>query len=263
MTHNRRTPRAVVLLHGFTNSPRQFQEFATDLYAAGDNVYVPRLPRHAERHGTAATLAGLTAEDLRSCADSAVDIADGLGDSVIVVGLSAGGTMAAWIAQHRGDVHRTVIIAPILGIARVPSILATPLMNLALRLPNLTLRDPPDPARPDRELGTSSHAIAQLLRLGKAARRVANHMPPRTREVVFLMNAHDHTVKLAPVVELARTWSESGATVSLYELPDSLGLPHDVVDPRQPNSKADILYPVFAALTHGERPGSLLLLHRP
>ena len=254
LTHNRRTARAVVLLHGFTNSPRQFQEFAGELFAAGDNVYVPRLPHHAERHGTAVTLAGLTAEELRACADAAIDIAAGLGDSVIVVGLSAGGTMAAWIAQYRGDVRRSVIIAPTLGIARVPSGLATPLMNLALRLPNLTLKDPPDPARPDRELGTASQAIAQILRLGKAVRRVADHTPPRAHEIVFLMNAHDHTVKLAPVLELARTWSESGAAVSLYELPDSLGLPHDVVDPSQPNSKADVLYPVFEALTHGERP---------
>jgi esterase/lipase len=254
LTHNRRTPRAVVLLHGFTNSPRQFQEFAADLYAAGDNVYVPRLPRHAERHGSAATLAGITAEELRDCADAAIDVAAGLGDSVIVVGLSAGGTMAAWIAQYRGDVRRSVIIAPTLGIARIPSVLGKPLMNLALRLPNVTLKDPPDPARADRELGTSSHAIAQVLRLGSAVRRVADRMPPRAHEIVFLINAHDHTVKMSAALELARTWNRSGRFVSVYELPDSLGLPHDVVDPSQPNSKADVLYPVFKALTHGERP---------
>jgi esterase/lipase len=262
MTHGRRTPRAVVLLHGFTNSPRQFEALAATLYATGDNVYVPRLPRHAERHGTAATLAGLTAEELRDCADSAIDIAIPLGDSVIVVGLSAGGTMAAWIAQNRAEVRRAVIIAPTLGIARVPSVFAKPLMNLALRLPNMILSDPPDPARPDRELGTSSRAIAEILRLGVAVRRAADRNPPRAREIVFLMNAHDHTVSMSPVLDLGRAWTRSGAFVRVYELPDSLGLPHDVVDPSQPHSRADVLYPVFAALTHGEPPAALVAPRR-
>src|SRR5262249_8121960 len=47
--HSRRAPRAVVLFHGFTNSPRQFADLADSLFAAGDNVLVPRLPHHAER----------------------------------------------------------------------------------------------------------------------------------------------------------------------------------------------------------------------
>src|SRR5256885_3066664 len=40
LTHGRRTPRAVVLLHGFTDSPRQFAALAESLYAQGDNVLV-------------------------------------------------------------------------------------------------------------------------------------------------------------------------------------------------------------------------------
>ena len=72
----------------------QFASFAALLYRKGDNVYVPRLPHHAERADEAAALARITAEELRDAADAAVDLAGGLGDSVIVVGLSAGGTMA-------------------------------------------------------------------------------------------------------------------------------------------------------------------------
>ena len=46
----------------------------------------------------------------------AVDIAAGLGDQVTIAGLSAGGVVAAWAAQHRRDVHRAVLIAPSLGV---------------------------------------------------------------------------------------------------------------------------------------------------
>ena len=48
---------AVVLIHGFTDSPRQFAELADSLYAAGDNVLVPRLPHHALRQRDVGELA--------------------------------------------------------------------------------------------------------------------------------------------------------------------------------------------------------------
>jgi pimeloyl-ACP methyl ester carboxylesterase len=41
--------RAIVLLHGLTDSPRQFEAFAYLLHADGNNVYVPRLPQHGLR----------------------------------------------------------------------------------------------------------------------------------------------------------------------------------------------------------------------
>ena len=227
LTHGARTARAVVLLHGLTNSPRQYEHLAARLYAAGDNVFIPRLPHHAERTGTAASLAGLTGEELRSYADSAVDVAVGLGHSVIVAGVSAGGTIAAWIAQNRADIHRVVIVAPVLEIGRVPSFLAVPLMNFALRLPNVTRTEPPDRKRPDRELGVSSRAVAELLRFGTAVRRAAAHKASLARNIVFVMNANDHTVKTLPAVELARCWSEKGAAVVMYQFPLALGLPHE------------------------------------
>lgn len=262
MTHGGRRARVAVLLHGFTNSPRQFQQFGEMLFAAGDNVYVPRLPRHGEMHGTAGLLAGLTAEELRGAADSAVDVADGLGDSVIVVGLSAGGTMGAWIAQYRSDVHRVVLIAALLELSRVPRILADPMMNLSLRAPNMTWNQPPDLSEPDREPGVSTRAIAQLLRLGRAVRDAAHDAPPRCREIIFLTNAHDRTVATAPAVELARAWSDRGASVQVYQLPDSLGLRHDVVDPRQKWAQPGVVYPILEALAHGEQPPPPVSGHR-
>jgi esterase/lipase len=261
-THGGRTARVVVLFHGFSNSPRQYEHIAERLYESGDNVYVPRLPHHAERNGTARTLAGLTAEELRQCADSAIDIANGLGDSVIAVGVSAGATLVAWIAQHRSDVHRALIVAPVLEIARVPAFLAEPLMNVALRFPNVTLNDPPDPARPDRELGVSTRAIAQVLRLASAVRQTAQRTPPLTRDIVFVVNANDHTVKTSPTLELARRWSGGGASVTVYELPRSLNLPHDIVEEAHPNADPAVVYPALEAVIHGERPPPMLSGHR-
>ena len=262
MTHGARTPRAVILLHGLTNSPKQYEHLAAHLYAAGDNVYIPRLPHHAELNGTVASLAGLTAEELQRYADAAVDVGVGLGHSVIVAGVSAGGTIGAWIAQYRADVDRVVIIAPMLEIGRIPSFLAVPLMNFALRVPNVTRAEPPDRTRPDRDLGVSSRAVAELLRLGAAVRRAATRISPLTRHMVFVTNANDHTVKTLPAVELARCWSAHGATVVIYQFPLSLALPHDIAEEAREHANPAVVYPALEALIHGEIPPPVLAGHR-
>jgi esterase/lipase len=254
LLHGHRTRRVVVLLHGFTNSPTQFAELARQLYGAGDNVYVPRLPHHGERGSDVASLAIMTAEELRDAADSAVDLATGLGDSVIVVGLSAGGTMASWIAQNRCDVVRVVIAAPVVQLAKVPPWLNRPMMNLGVRLPNVNHHDPVDAAAPDREEGWTSRAVAQILRLGAAVARSAAQSPPGARDVRLVLNAHEHTISADAALGLAHAWAARGATVSVYEIADSLGLPHDIIDPRQRVHRLDVVYPAIVALAHGEVP---------
>ena len=230
LTHGSRTHRAFVLLHGLSDSPRQFLPLAKVFYDEGANVWVPRIPRHAVRGGSAADLDHLTAEELRDCADLAMDIAAGLGDSVIVVGLSSGGTMAVWIGQNRVEASRIVAIAPALEAAAMPSAVDRHLEDLTLRLPGVTHREADDTTNPSAEPGFNTRAIAQVFRLGLATRKQAAHTPPAGRGGIFLMNQHDHTIKAATAVALARVWSAKGMAVSVYELPDSLRLPHDVVD---------------------------------
>lgn len=254
LTHGARAPRAVVLLHGFTDSPRQFATLADSLFAQGDNVFVPRLPHHAERGKDVGELARLTASELCRTADEAVDIAAGLGDSVVVLGLSVGGTLAVWAAEHRQEVRRAIVVAPPFEVARVPSVLERPLVNLGSHVPNISRRSPSDSERPDRDPGFATHGLAQVLRLGMAVRRDAEHMLPSRAEVLFLVNANDRTVKTAPVIDLAQVWNRRGVAVSVYEIPASVGLPHNVVDPMQQPGNAPLIYPTLSALAHGERP---------
>ena len=96
LTRGAPTGRVIVLLHGLTDSPLQFAPLAKRLYADGNNVFVPRMPHHGLRAGGVGALAALSSSGLRNFADSIVYSAAGLGDSVIVVGLSLGGTVAAW-----------------------------------------------------------------------------------------------------------------------------------------------------------------------
>ena len=254
LVHGWRTPRAIVLFHGLTNSPRQFRQLAATLYDGGDNVFVPRLPQHALRRANADDLGRLTAEALRDVGDAAIDLATGLGDTVVVLGLSLGGNVAVWTAQFRPEVDRAVIVAPSLGLAHISSVIATPMMNLTLRIPNYSKNDPPDSLRPDRTLGWTTRAIGQMLRLGAAVRRAADKRAPVTRDIRVLVNANDRTVSREAIDELAGQWSARGGRVSMFEFPDSLRLPHDVVDPDEATGNTSVTYPVLLALLYGATP---------
>ena len=253
LSHGSRTHNAAILLHGITNSPRQFHPFAQRLYAEGYNVWVPRLPHHGEPTGGAKNLDRLTAEELRSVGESSVRIGHGLGDTIVVVGLSAGGTVAAWVAQHL-DVDRVVIVAPALELDAVPSALTDPLIALAVRVPDVTRNEKADTNERDREPGWTTRGIGQMLRLGVAVRDEARERRPAAREIVFLLNANDRTIKARPVLELAKQWSSRGTAVAIYEFPGSLHLAHDVIDPREQGADTAAVYPVLDALVGSGKP---------
>lgn len=251
--HAHRTPRAFVLFHGLTNSPRQFSKLAATLYDSGDNVFVPRLPQHALRGATAGDLGRLTAESLRDVADAAIDLASGLGDTVVVLGVSLGGNVAAWTAQFR-PVSRVVIVAPALGLSHVSTAVETPIMNLTLRLPNYSKNDPPDTLRPDRTLGWSTRGVGQMLRLGAAIRRAADKHAPGARDIRVLVNANDETVNRDAIDEIVAHWAATGGHVSMFEFPDSLQLPHDIVDPDEATGNTKLTHPVILSLLYGSTP---------
>ena len=250
LVHGHRTPRAFVLFHGLTNSPRQFRKLAATLYDNGDNVFVPRLPEHGLRGATSSDLGRLTAESLRDVADASIDLASGLGDTVVVLGVSLGGNVAAWTAQFR-PVSRVVIVAPALGLSHISTALETPIMNLTLRVPNYSKKEGPDTLRPDRELGWSSRGVGQMLRLGTAIRRAADKHAPGARDIRVLVNAHDHTVNRQAIDELVEHWSAAGGHVSMFELADSLRLPHDIVDPDELTGNTRVTYPIIVSLLYG------------
>ena len=258
LSHGHRTARVVVLFHGLTDSPLQYFPFAQRLFEQGDNVFVPRLPHHAEKTGNVATLGSLTAQELRDVGDRSIDVAGGLGDTVIASGLSAGGTIAAWVGQYRADVHRVVLVAPALEVPHVPSLLHGAVLGFALRVPNVTRASPRDSTEPDRAPGWATRAVAQTLKLGVAVRRSAAERAAAVKEVEVLLNAHDHTIANSAAIDLARSWQRRGTVTRVYELPDSLLLPHDVIDPRHPGSNVGAVYPVLDALIAGARPTSLV-----
>ncbi len=255
LAHNARVERAVVLLHGMTNCPEQFAQLAPQLYGLGYNVLVPRIPRNGLADRMTEELKLLTAEELRAFADEMVNIACGLGERVTVLGLSAGGVLAAWMAQVRAEVETAIVIAPAFGI--VPSLpvgnaaVNRLLMRVMLGLPNLMSRRVIryDKRLPHSYVGFATRGLGAVMRLGFTVLDIARRTPPAAGRMVMVTNDGDTAISNALAVTLARRWQRRRpADVSTYRFPASMGLIHDVIDPLQEAQQIDHVYPALLSL---------------
>ena len=267
LTHGARTPRVFVLLHGFTDLPEQFAVVGQHLFATGDNVYIPRLPRHGARRAPMRALGRISAEELARFGDSCVTIAAGLGDSIIVVGLSAGGAVAASVAQSHAEVRRAVLIAPAIAAGMLSDDAAHGAVVLASRLPEITRTNAPmDSTRTDYVQGITTHGLAQVLRLGQSVREASADHEPAAKEMSFLLNEVDRTVSQQAALDLAQHWSAHGARVTVHSFPASLELPHNVMELDARGGNVALVFPVVEALARGETPptiqGNILQPHR-
>lgn len=121
--------RAIVLLHGYNDSPQAMRSPAEALHAAGWTVYVPLLPGHGR---SLQAFAASTADDWISAGRGAVREAMTRHGRVAVGGLSMGGAIAIIVAAEEPDVLAAVLFAPFLVHSRRLGVYAAlwPLMSL-------------------------------------------------------------------------------------------------------------------------------------
>lgn len=111
----RRTPLAVVYLHGYTATRQEVAPLCDQLAAAlGANLFYTRLAGHGR---APAALGEASAEDWLRDAAEALAVGRALGDRVVVVGTSTGGTLALWLAQRSeaADIAAQILVSPNLG----------------------------------------------------------------------------------------------------------------------------------------------------
>ena len=245
-SHGQRTARALVLIHGLTNCPQQYVQLAPLFQAHGYNVIVPRMPHHGLADRDTHALARLTAEELRDYADEVIDIAAGLGREVTVAGISAGGVIAAWLAQFRPDLACAVLIAAAFRLNVIPGPLNTVAMNLFTRLPDLHLTG--GEKLPHAYAADSTRGFGEVMLLGEATRRAARTQPACAKSVVVITNASD-TVDNGLVHDLANSWQQHGLhRVSRYEFGAEAQHIHDLIDPTQAKQQTDAVYPLLLDL---------------
>ena len=252
MTHGEKTDKVIVFFHGFTSCPEQFRELAEQFYEQGYNIYIPRMPHHGHADQMSEALLNTTAEELAAFATESIDIARGLGNEVIVGGLSGGGTITAWVAQNHPDVDIAVMVAPFLGIGFIPTPLNRPVARLIDDIPNIwmwwdptTKADSPTTA-PYSYPRYPLHALAEYLRLGFAAQQDARQTKPDVNSIVVITNANDNSVDNGITAQLADAWLLHGEEyLDTYEFEKAYNLPHDLISPTREDGDPALVYPIL------------------
>ncbi|MCC7543604.1 hypothetical protein IT415_02750 [bacterium] len=246
-----RVERVLVIRHGLTNCPRQFDELAKIYHDMGYAVLITRVPEHGMRDRMAPTFSRLTAEDTLRDLNHSIDIAAGLGEDIDIMGLSAGANEAAYVVTERDDIHQAIIIDPIFTPTGVPAPLTRLVTGALLSIPNQFVwwsdkqknLDGPTSAY----FGWQSQPVGQYLRITEALFEKGRN--PRSTHVVVITNENDAAVNNDTTDALARQWRNNGVDVSAYRFPKSENLNHDLIDPLQVGANTTLSYPVIIELS--------------
>jgi pimeloyl-ACP methyl ester carboxylesterase len=253
--HGAPVENAVILFHGFTNCPQQFDLLARRFHARGCNVYVPRLPRHGLKDRLTTTLADLTIPELARCTLDAFASARGLGRRVSSVGLSLGGSMSLWLAQAM-PIDLAVAVAPFLMPIHISRGVGTLAMHVLYTIPNMYWWwDPrvkqnclPVYAYP----GFPTHGLAEVTFFGDKIFAYAQNKP-LGKDCILVTNANESAVNNAVPRDLLAQWNANGANYSEVVL-TGLGAPrHDIIDPTTFPQGEKLVYPRLEAMVLGDR----------
>ncbi|MBM7489181.1 pimeloyl-ACP methyl ester carboxylesterase [Micromonospora luteifusca] len=243
LSHGSRTSRVVLLLHGYTLAPDQYDGLAEEFFDRGYNVWIPRAPQHGtvDRRAHHRVQTG----ELTAYAAQALAVAAGLGDEVGVVGISGGAVLAAWLAQARVDVvRRLLLLSPFFGPdpRQAPAFAVKPLIVLYGRR-----------LLPDRvtSRGYSLSAVTQYLSI---ARSLPN--PPRRtglRSAAVAISPLDGVVDLSAAVSVPGRIADANAIpLRVHTLPEALGVGHNILNLTALGAEESDLRQQYIALYEGD-----------
>lgn len=254
-THGRRTERSLVLLHGFTNCPQQFDALGKQFFEMGWNVLIPRYPRHGYNDRLTNSIAELRLEHLLAVANRAAEAGAGLGERLTVAGLSLGGILTGHLAETRDGIERAVLIAPMFGLRPVPALGLRAITQLAYILPNFyiwwngQLKDKVGPSHGYPRFSTKAYAA--LFEAGSGVFKAARSAAPKAGSIAVITNAAEPRLDNQFTYKLVDLWRAHGANVSFFEFPADEHLPHDLIDPSNPDQNTERVYPVVVKTISG------------
>jgi len=253
LSQNKPVERVLVIRHGLTNCPRQFDKLADEYYKAGYAVLITRIPKHGLRDRTSLEPAKLSAEETMIDLNRSLDIAQGLGKKVDVMGLSVGGNEVALAAYQRGDIDQAIMINSLFSPKAVPTSLTRMATGGLLTIPNIFIwwdsKAKTELTGPTSVYyGFFTRPVGEYLRL-TAALQDKPRDKPKARKLVMITNDNDGAVNNNVADGFISQWRKTGANVVDYRFPKSDGLNHDLIDPLQPDANTVISYPKILELT--------------
>ncbi len=227
--HSEKTARSVLMLHGVSACPSQFSHLAEYFYARGYNVYTARAPHHGmgdnTQHGK------VTSQELADFVNQSVNITQGLGKEMGVIGLSGGANLSTWAAHYRPEVTRILALSPFYepSALRAPKWQIRPLVVLHGNniLPE-QLNNPDDPQH-----ALSYRALAKYVTLYKNLKKD----PKNTglQKVALIMADDDLEIDQGLAQDTLNTLAKAnGLRLARTQIAPSYKLGHDIVGPTNP-----------------------------
>src|SRR5579871_5000267 len=255
-THGHRVERSLVLLHGFTNCPAQFDQLGRQFFERGWNVLIPRYPRHGYSDRLNTAFAELRSEHLIAVANRAAEAGTGLGERLVVAGLSLGAVLAGYLAQTREGIERAVLVAPMLGLKPLPGPALAALSGAAAVLPNFyiwwDLKQKDRMGPPHSYPRFATHAYVALFRTSRELTSLASRSAPRAKTIAVITNAGEPHLENRFTRGLVERWRQHGASVETFEFAAHERLPHDLIDPvANPAAVTERSYPVMRRFIEG------------
>ena len=191
-----RSVRAVLLVHGFGDTPQTLAALAADLHAHGYDVRVPLLPGHGR---TLAAFDASTHEEWIACVASELLALRADYPWVGLAGLSMGGALSAIVAATMRDLPALVLMAPYLGMPRI--------MRMAARTARLWSRwvgpiasESPESIHDvqEREKNLSYGAVTghALHELSVVVRMAQRALPRIIAPTLLVQSRHDNRIPL-------------------------------------------------------------------
>lgn len=182
-------PVGVLVLHGFTGNPGSMRELAERLAAQGHTVDLPLLPGH-----------GTTVEDmiptgwndwLATAEEHYAGLA-GRSEKVVVIGLSMGGALTAWLGSEHAEIAGLVCINAVVSVPPgMREAVGEVLASGADRMDAIG-SDIADPNA--HESAYSATPLAPLLTMFDAADALGDRLTRITSPVLIVTSTEDHVV---------------------------------------------------------------------
>lgn len=203
----------ILVLHGFTGSPKAVRPWGQSLAASGWSVRVPLLPGHGTRWQD---MNQTTWGDWYSEAERALDELRSRHEQVIVMGLSMGGTLTLRLAEEHPDLRGIVLVNPSVHTERLDRHLLPVLKHVFAGWPGISN----DIAKPGQDEGAYDRiplkAMSSLTELWQIVRRDLAHIH---QPVLLFQSVVDHVVEASNAHLVMSSISSADAT--LVQLPNS------------------------------------------
>ncbi|MBE9210753.1 alpha/beta hydrolase [Nostoc sp. LEGE 06077] len=119
LVHPNSTSKVCLFLHGFTAAPYQFEPLGKAFFNKGYNVLIPLQPGHGlagEWNSQTPPPLPTNIQTYQKFVLDWLQIAQTLGEKVVIGGLSTGGTLAAWLAlEYPQEIERALLFTPFLS----------------------------------------------------------------------------------------------------------------------------------------------------